>query len=266
MTPEEIAENPTAYKGEWTANKVAEVTEEKYDGDTSISDVSMVLINARQQKRVRQMRMFRKDMGDNLRDERTSTFFLSPADIRNTAYLSYEYDEEAKEEESWLYLPALKKVKRLSASDKADPFMGSDFAYNDLKANHREYWNYSFVSESEMLDGKECWVIEGTPRPDRLQKVEDETGYLKTRLWIRKDCFVKVKGMFWVRKGRRLKYFKASDIKKIDGVWTPMVLQMVTTKNNRVEHSTVMKFTKVSYNKPIEDNFLTPHGIESGRM
>jgi len=263
-TPEEIAENPSLFKGEWTANKIAEITEEKYAGHSQISEVTMVMINAREQQRIRKMRIYRKDYGEELRDERTYTKFLEPADVRGTGYLGYEYDDDTREEESWLYMPALKKVKRLSASDKSDSFMGSDFSFNDLKSNHREYWDYTFISESEMVDGKECWVIQGNPRPGMLDRIRDETGYQKTQLWIRKDNFTKVKGKFWLLKGNRVKYMSAEDIEKIDNVWTPLTLKMVTTKKGRVEHSTVMKFTKVEYNKVIEDGFLTSHGIASG--
>ena len=141
--------------------------------------------------------------------------------------------------------------------------MGSDFSYNDLKTNHREYWNYQFIKKSEIIDGEDCWVIEGTPREDKLAKVRDETGYKKTRIWVQKSNFTKVRGQFWLLKGNRVKLYKATNYEKIDGVWTPLLQQMVTTKNNRVEHATTLRYSDVQYNVEISDSFLTPYGIES---
>lgn len=262
-TIEQIAEDPSLFDESWDANKVVEIMEEKYDGDSSSSIITMTLKNSRGQERTRTMRSYRKDVGADLKDERMSTVFLKPDDIQDTTFLNYEYDNEAKEEESWLYLPSLKKSKRLSASDKSDAFMGSDFSYNDLKTNHREYWNYQFIKKSEIIDGEDCWVIEGTPREDKLAKVRDETGYKKTRIWVQKSNFTKVRGQFWLLKGNRVKLYKATNYEKIDGVWTPLLQQMVTTKNNRVEHATTLHYSDVQYNVEISDSFLTPYGIES---
>jgi outer membrane lipoprotein-sorting protein len=264
LTSNDIANDPTLYKGAWTANKIAEITEDKYDGDTLTVDVTMVLISSRGDKRIRRMKSYRKDLGVNLKDNHLVSIFVEPADIRNTAFLNYEYDDEAKSEEAWLYLPALRKVKRLSPSDKSDAFMGSDFSYNDLKTNHREYWNYKIISESEIVDGEDCWVIEGNPRPEKAQQIKDETGYLKTQLWIQKKTFTKVRGKFWTIKGKKVKLYKAADIKRIDGVWFPHFQQMVTTKKGRVEHSTIFKYSNTVFNDEIDDSFFTPHGIESG--
>lgn len=265
LTSQEIAENPSLFKGKWTANKIAEITEDKYDGDTMKSKITMVLINSKGKKRTRVMKSYRKDFGENLKDKRLATIFVEPADIRNTAFLNYEYDDDDVEEESWLYLPALRKVKRLSASDKSDAFMGSDFSYNDFKTNHREYWNYKMISKSAVIDGEDCWVIEGHPKVGKEKKVRDETGCLKIKLWIQKKTFTKVRGQFWLIKGGRVKLFKATDIKKINGVWFAMNQKMVTTKKGRVEHSTILKYSDVVYNEEISSDFLTPHGIESGR-
>ncbi len=238
--------------------------EERYNGDTVITDTTMILIDSRKNKRVRQMKMFRKDFGENNKDEKSLSFFITPEDIKNTAYLSYEYDDENKEDDSWLYLPALKKVKRLASSDKSSSFMGSDFTYTDLKSSKREFWNYKVIKSSDLVDGHDCWVVEGVPKEGKKVKVLKETGYTKVNIWVRKDVFVKVKAKFWIKKGKRIKFYKASNLKKIDNIWTVMERQMITTKKGRVEHSTVMKTDKIVYNEELKDSIFTQQRMKVG--
>ncbi len=238
--------------------------EERYDGDTAVEESTMILINPKGQKRIRRYMRYRKDFGPAGKDEKSISSFLSPPDIKNTAYLTFEWDAEEKDDTSWLFLPALKKVKRLASSDKSDAFLGSDFTYTDLKSSKREFWDYTLIKESEAVDGHDCWVVEGIPKAGKKKKVLRETGYLKVQLWVRKDIFVKVKGKFWVKKGKRLKYYKASKIKKIDDIWTAGEMQMVTTKKGRVENTTILRIDKITYNRAIKDSFFTSQTLESG--
>ncbi len=235
--------------------------EEKYNGDTQTSRSAMIMIDRRGNKRVRKMVQYRKNYG---KDEKSIIFFLTPKDIKDTSYLSFDWDDGNRDDDSWLYLPALKKVKRLASSDKSDAFLGSDFTYTDITSSKRHYWNYVIKKESDPQGGKDCWLIEGTPKKPIRKKVIRETGYLKVNIWVQKDNFVKVKGKFWIKKGKRIKYFKASKVKKIGGVWTPVIQQMVTTKAGRVEHKTIMKLNKVKYNLPIDDSFFTPQRMKRG--
>ncbi len=238
--------------------------EERYEGETSVSDATMVLINSKKEQRVRQYIRYRKDVGPDGKDEKSMTFFLSPPDLKNTAYLSFDWNDEAKDDDSWLYLPGLKKVKRLASSDKSDAFMGSDFTYTDLQTATRQYWDFTLLQETDPVDGHDCWVIEGTPKEGQKKKVLQETGYTKIQVWVRKDIFVKVKGKFWAKKGNRLKYYKASKIEQIADVWTPQELQMVTTKKGKVEHTTVIRTDKIEYNRKIDDSFFTQQKMEAG--
>jgi len=238
--------------------------EERYNGDSRENNSTMVMINARGEKRIRKMKQYRKDFGENLKDEKTMTFFTSPSDINNTAYLNFDWDEENKDDDSWLFLPALKKVKRLASADKSDAFLGSDFTYTDIGSSKRHFWNYTVINESDMVDGHDCWVVEGLPREEIKGKVIRETGYQKVNIWVRKDIFMKVKGKFWIKKGKRIKYFKVSEAAKIGDVWVAVTQQMVTTKAKRVEHQTVMKMSNIKYNVPLDDSFFTTQQMKRG--
>lgn len=224
----------------------------------------MVLIDAKGNQRVRRMKSFRKDFGDNLKDEKTIYFFEYPDDIKDTSYLNFDWQVEDVDDDSWLYLPSLKKVKRLAAADKSDAFLGSDFTYTDIKTSKRQYWDYHYINQSDIVDGQECWVIEGLPKKGKEDKVRKETGYSKVHIWIRKDNLLNVQGTFWVLKGKKLKYFKASDIENIGGIWTAKINQMSTTKKGRLEHTTVIRLDDVVYDKEIDDSFYTPQKMKRG--
>lgn len=247
-----------------TANEIIYKAENKYIGDTMKSDLTMRLINASGNERVRKIQSFRKNYGKSMKDEKNIYFFQYPKDIKDTSYMSHDWDNEEVEDDSWLFLPSLKKVKRLAEADKSDAFLGSDFTYTDMKTRKREYWNYTMVKESDVVDGHDCWVVEGLPKKGQEKEVLNETGYTKVHIWVRKDNFMKVKGVFWVKKGNRIKYFTASDIVQIDDIWTAKVNTMWITKHDRVEHTTFLELANIRYNEEIDDSFFTPQRMKRG--
>lgn len=247
-----------------TAGQVIDEAEEKNDGDTQISDSQMILINAAGNERVRRMTIYRKDVGDGMRDKKAAYFFSYPEDIKDTSYLNFDWDHPDKDDDSWLFLPALKKVKRLASADKSDAFLGSDFTYTDVRTYKREYWDYTFIDENVILDGKPCWLIEGLPKKGIEQKTLKETGYYKANIWVQKDNFVIVKGTFFVDKGKKIKNYYGLDVEQIEGVWTVKTNKMETTKNGRVEHTTIIKLDNVRYNQSIDDSFFTPQRMTRG--
>jgi len=246
-----------------SAEEIMKRVDERYDGETSVADSTMVLIDRRDRQRVRQLRIYSKDYGE---DTRSLSFFESPADISGTSYLNYDWDEEAQDDDSWLYLPALQQVKRIASSDKSDSFMGSDFTYSDINGLEFSWYDYSFINESEMVDGHDTWVIEVVPKPEFKERAEDSTGNLKSHVWIRKDAFLMVKSQIWVKRGNRLKYFTASDIEQIDGIWTAKRLQMVTTRNERREHASILQLGDIVYNEPISDDVFTTDTMQRGSL
>lgn len=246
-----------------SAEEIMRKVDERYDGDTSVADSTMVLIDRRDRQRVRQLRIYSKDYGE---DTRSLSFFESPADISGTSYLNYDWDDEARDDDSWLYLPALQQVKRIASSDKSDSFMGSDFTYSDINGLEFSWYDYSFINESEMVDGHDTWVIEVVPKPEFKDRAEDSTGNLKSHVWIRKDAFLMVKSRIWVKRGNRLKYFTASEIEQIDGIWTAKRLQMVTTRNDRREHASILQLGDIVYNEPISDDVFTTDTMQRGSL
>ncbi len=246
-----------------TAKEVMVKVDDRDTGETAIQDSTMILIDRKKRQRVRQTKQFVKEYGD---DTKSISFFLSPADVKNTTFLSHNWDNESKEDDSWLYLPALRKVKRIASADKSGAFMGSDFTYADIEGVEIEDYDYKFVAgkENEDVDGHPVWVIESRPKKAIKKKVVKKTGNIKSQLWVRKDNFMVVKGKFWVKKGKKLKYLTLSGIEQVQGIWMAKKLQMVTTKKGKVEHSTVLQSNSIVYNQPLQDDMFTTQRMERG--
>jgi hypothetical protein len=244
-----------------TAEQVFFEADQRYTGDTSIADYSLTLVDRRGRERVRSLRMFSKEYDDN---SKTLTQFDSPADIRGTSYLYFDWDDENLDDDSWLFLPSLQRVKRIATSDTSDSFLGSDFTFADINGFEYNWYDYHFISESDVIDGQDCWVVELVPKPEFKDKAEDATGYSKTQTWIRKDNFVHVRGEVNLIKGNRIKFFSSSEIEQDDGIWTIKRRQVVTTRNGRQEHASVLQIEDVSYNDELSDEMFTTEFMQRG--
>ena len=145
------------------------------DGDNETADVKMILIDKKGQERVRKIARFAKYKGE---DKYRLMFFLHPADVKDTAFLTYDYDSPEKDDDQWLYLPALRKSKRIATVDKSGSFMGSDLNYSDMTSMDLEDYDFTFYEkgkEGEVRDQK-VWRIWSVPRS---KDVIDETGLRK---------------------------------------------------------------------------------------
>ena len=246
---------------ELTATEVMQLYDERYDGDSSVAEVTMVLIDRRDRQRVRDLRIYSKDQGA---DSKTLSLFETPADIRGTAYLNFDWDDTERDDDSWLYLPSLQRVKRIASSDTSDSFLGSDFTYADINGFEIDMYDFEFISESEIIDGQECWLIEAVPKPQFKESAEESTGYSKMRSWISKENYLQLRGQVWELRGNRIKYFTASEIEQIDTIWTIKRLQVVTTRNERQEHASVLQINSIDYNVDVEDSLFTTESMQRG--
>jgi len=246
---------------EMTALEVMQQYDDRDIGDSSIAEVTMILIDRRERERVRDFRIYAQDQGE---DRKSLSLFETPADIRGTSYLNFDWDDADRDDDSWLYLPALQRVKRIAGGDTSDSFLGSDFTYADINGHEIDWYDYQFISESEMVDGQECWVIEVTPKPEFAEKTEDATGYSRMRSWISKENYLQLRGQFWELRGNRIKYFTAPEFEQIDGIWTATRIQMVTTRNDRQEHASVLQINSIEYNTEFDDSILTTEYMQRG--
>ena len=240
------------------AREIIEKVDARDDGESQVSDMEMILIDKSNNKRTRIMRAFSKDFGE---DRYRIMFFLKPSNVKDTAFLTYDYDDPVKDDDQWLYLPALKKTKRIASSDKSNSFMGSDFSYADM--TERDPDNYDFKLLKEVKVGEhDAWLIESIPRNE---KVIDEYGYTKSIVYVRKDNYFVIRAVNLVKDGNKLKYMDVKNLEKIDGVWVATEIHMTTKKNKRTLHKTIMKHNNIRMNEKLDDDFFTVRQLEKGK-
>ena len=248
---------PLGFADDPKARDIMNKADQRDDGDNRISDMQMVLIDKQQNERLRTIRSFTKDFGD---DTYRVLFFLEPAEVKNTAFLTYDYKDADKDDDQWLYLPALHKSKRIASSDKSGSFMGSDFTYSDMTSIQTEDYDFNLEKEIE-VDGNKAWVIQALPRND---KVIEETGNTKSLHIVRQDNYVIIRAVHWVKHGGYLKYMDVRKLERIDNIWTPTEIHMTTKAGKTVMHKTVLNFVNTQYNQNLNEDMFTVRQLEKG--
>lgn len=238
------------------ARAIMEKVDARDDGQTLEQDMLMVLIDKNGKKRNRDIKSYGKDFGD---DEHRIMFFKSPADVKNTAFLTYDYDDSSRDDDQWLYLPALKKVKRIPSSDKSSSFMGSDFSYFDMTDRDLEDYDFKLLKETEVR-GNKAWMIEAMPRSEQIIK---ESGYTKTIALVRQDNYMVVRSIGFMKNNKK-KYLDITRLHKEKGVWLPDEMTMTTKKGKSTVHKTILKFSNIKLNKTIDDSMFTTRRLEKG--
>ncbi len=208
-------------------------------GDSS-ARLEMILVDRRGGETLRELELFTLEVSSD--EERSLVYFLSPRDIRGTGLLTYTFRD--REEEQWLYLPALRRTKRISASGRSSPFMGSEFAYEDLVTMYPSRFEYRYLGE-ETWEGTDCFVIERYPR-------YDGTGYLRQRVWIDVEEYRVLRVESWDLRDRLHKTLTLSGyVEYIDGIWRPGEALMV---NHRTEDETRLRWLDYRFRIGLEES------------
>jgi outer membrane lipoprotein-sorting protein len=229
---------------------IMKLADERYTGDTARYNLTMTLISGRGAPRVREVSYYFKDYGDT---EKNLMVFQSPRDVAGTGYLSFSYDDESKDDDMWLYLPAMRRVRRIAGSGKNDDFMGTDFTYEDMGSRGLAKDTFSFRGE-EAIDGEICRVVEARP-------LDRNNPYGRRVVWVRKDSYVIAATDYYDRQDRLLKTLRVSGIGKIDGIWTALKMEMTNVQS---KHSTVIEISGINFNIPLEDNLFEVSSLEWG--
>lgn len=220
--------------------------EARINGDKSKSRLVMKIIDKDGRTRERIVQSRSLDFGEGTKQ---LMYFESPADIRGTGLLSIDYDDGTKDDDQWLYLPSLHKSTRISSGEKSGSFMGTDLSFADMTKADPEHYDYKMLKDSVQikLDGakEECWVIESRPK---TKKAKEETGYVKSQVWVSKSKLMPIQIKSFIRKGRKIKYIKFKDIKKVNDLWTTHTIVARTSRGKTVESTTILQFSEMSYN------------------
>jgi len=217
-------------------------------------DVELILTNAKGESRVRKIKMFSRKRTENENDMLMR--FEMPADVKNTAFLVIEHKNG--DDERYLYLPALRRIKRIASSGKGGNFMSSDFTYYDIGRPKLNDWTYKRLQDEKVREF-DCYVIECLPATPQIAK---DTGYGKIIRWIRKDILVTVMSVYYDRALREWKVLEIPGIEKIGGVWfqTDMIMKDLQTK-----HLSEMKFLNIKINQNLPAAFFSKRSLQRRR-
>lgn len=229
-----------------TAEEVVKKSQEAffYQGKDFKARVLMKLISKGGQERVRELTMLRKNYGASGGEQKYFMYFYQPADVKDMTFMVYKYP--AKDDDRWLFVPAINMVRRIAAQDKSSSFVGSDFTYEDVSGRDIEDDAHEIVKE-EKLGANDCFVIKSTPK-------KADVDYSYKLSWIDKGNFLPLKDEYYDKKGELSRVFNAEEVKDVKGF--PTVTKRIM-KNLLSGHRTETTFTKTDYNIGIEDSLFS---------
>lgn len=176
--------------------------------------------------------------------------FLEPGDVKNTAFLTITHDN--RDDDMWLYLPALRKVRRISSSSKHKNFMGSDFTYDDMGDRDINDYTYEFIERETTELGHSTYLIEGTAKDPR------ETGYSKLKFWIRRDIHLPVKIEYYDQRGDLLKVQTNKEFEQVKDYWLATLIEM---KNVQTNHATRLTMEDIKVDIGLPDMTWTERNL-----
>jgi hypothetical protein len=216
-------------------------------GDTE-ARLRMVLKNRHGQESVRTLDVRSLEVAQD--GDRSLGYFQEPADVKGTALLTYSHKTE--NDDQWLYLPALKRVKRIASADKSGAFVGSEFAYEDLSSQEVEKYGYQYVKE-ERLDGEDCFVVERYP-------TAKYSGYTRQVVWIDKSAYRTRKVDYYDRKGSLLKTLTAGAFTvHLERYWRPGWMLM---ENHQTGKSTRLEWSGYRFRLGFKDADFTQEALK----
>ena len=140
--------------------------------------------------------------------------------------------------------------------------MGTDLSYSDMTSQDPDSFTYTMVAPSQVVEGEDCWVIEARPRTAKAKK---ETGYIKSHFWVSKSKMAAIQIKNWVKKGKKLKFIKFGDYKKIGEVWAAHKILAQTKRAGKVQSKTVMVFKDLKADQAsVSDANFTQRALEQG--
>lgn len=213
-----------------------------YAGNDMRARVSMKLINAQGRVRERDMTLLRLNLG-NSGDQRYYIYFHAPADVKGTSFLVWKYP--AKEDDRWIYVPALKLVKRIAADDKRSSFVGSDFTYEDVSGRDLEDETHALVRKED-LGGRPAYVVESKPRVP--------SDYSRRLSWIDRERWLPLKEEYFDARNEPLRTFTADKVEQIGALWAVTARSM---RNLQSGHRTDVVFLETEYGVGLKQDIFT---------
>lgn len=204
-----------------------------------IADLTMILRNRHGEESQREIRIRTLEVDDD--GDKSLAIFDRPRDVQGTVMLTFSHP--IADDDQWLYLPALRRVKRIASNNKSGPFMGSEFAYEDIASQEVAKYTYRFLREED-LDGQATFVVERTP-------AYDNSGYTRQITWIDQDEYRVLKVEYYDRRNELLKTLVISDYQQYLGrYWRPGQMQM---ENHQTGKSTTLTWHNYQFRTGLTD-------------
>lgn len=231
--------------GETSADEIMELNNNLKDAENSSSITTMILINSRGNKKTRKMEMFTKNTSEG---ENTFIEFILPADVRGTKFLII--GNENAEDDQRLFLPALKRVRKISSSNKNAKFMGSDMTYYDMEDRNLEDFKYKLLRE-DSVDNNPCWVIQSTP-------IDEDAPYSKVINFISMENYFAYKSEMYNEDDQLIKTVTVVETQAIDGVIIPIKTVFDNIEDN---HKTLLAVSDIRLNDLIDESKFTVQNL-----
>jgi hypothetical protein len=185
---------------------------------------------------------------------RVLMIFHAPASVKNTRFLVMEKEGDA-DDDQWIYLPAMQRVRRIAASEGSSSFMGSDFSYDDMSSRDIDDYSYEILGE-ESVDGHDCYMVQVLPDD------ADDNQYSKLITWVDKAVWVNRKVEMYDKKGELEKVLKVERLEVVQGYQTPIVTRMSNVQNG---HSTLLTVKKFVYNESFPGSIFSTRFLKTGK-
>lgn len=219
-------------------------------GDSSAT-MKMLLIDAGGGETLRELRA--KTLEGQDEGDRLLAVFEAPADVRGTVFLSHTRAKGA--DDQWLYLPALKRVKRIAPANKTSPFMGSEFSYEDLASVEVDKYTYSYRGEAR-LEGEARFLLERVP-------VDPESGYSRQLAWVDKERYAPLRIEYFDRRGEKLKTLTLRDYRQHLGrYWRAHETQM---ENHQSGKRTILRWEDIRFRQGLSEQDFLPASMARAR-
>ena len=237
--------------------EIARRTNARDDGASVVRTFIMELQAPRGRVRRRVSRSFRRDFPDG---RRSILFFEKPVSLEGTALLTYDYRELEQKDDQWIYLPALRKSRRIASADRGQSFLGTDFSYQDIKLETKVgVGDYVWKQVGrDQVEGHPCWLLEGTA-VDEL--TAEELGYGRVLYRIDAALWIPRRIEYWTPDDAPLKIVEYRNVQELQGVWTPLEVEARNLQNG---HVTRLVFEDLEYEAELRDSLFTQGALRRG--
>jgi outer membrane lipoprotein-sorting protein len=241
------------WANELTGTQIMEKVCERENGNDSSAKITFNINYSEGKGRIRNTKWLWIDMdGKGGFSEKAMFFFLSPPDIKDTAFLSWNYEKYDKDDDQWVYLPALRKIRRIASSSKRDSFFGTEFSYADLNTREIDEDTHTFLRK-ELFQDIECYVVESIPK-------DKKDAYSKIVSWIDPERWIILKAEYYNRKGEHLKT-QLLKWELIHDIWTATNLVM---ENHLNGNKTIVTTKDVQYNTGLKEKLFYERTLKRG--